>query len=60
MGTIKLDAVAEDNDEKQRNIIYDPVPRVEGVAASDDPLIDVRATLYLISGRERRAAGPHH
>ncbi len=60
LGTIKLDSVAEDNDEKQRNIIYDPVPRIEGVEASEDPLLDVRATLYLISGRERRAAGPHH
>ncbi|KIW68247.1 hypothetical protein PV04_04204 [Phialophora macrospora] len=60
LGTIKLDAVADDNDEKQRNIIYDPVPRVDGVEASDDPVIDVRASLYLISGRERRAAGPHH
>ena len=60
LGTIKLDAVADDNDEKQRNIIYDPVPRIEGVDVSDDQLIDVRAALYLISGKERRSAGPHH
>jgi len=61
LGTIKLESVAEDNDEKQRNIIFDPVPRgVDGVEASEDPLIDVRASIYLISGRERRAAGPHH
>ena len=59
LGTIKIDAVAEDNDEKQRTMIYDPVPRVDGVEASSDPLIDMRATIYLISGRERRAAGPH-
>ncbi len=60
LGTIKLDAVSEDNDEKQRNMIYDPVPRIEGVDVSDDLLIDVRAALYLISGKERRAAGSHH
>ncbi|KIW57850.1 hypothetical protein PV05_02407 [Exophiala xenobiotica] len=60
LGTIKLDAVVGDNDEKQRTMIFDPVPRVEGVEPSDDPLIDMRATIYLISGRERRAAGPHH
>jgi catalase len=61
LGTIKLESVSEDNDEKQRTIIFDPVPRdVEGVETGDDPLIDVRAALYLISGRDRRAAGPHH
>ncbi|KIX99511.1 uncharacterized protein Z520_05087 [Fonsecaea multimorphosa CBS 102226] len=60
LGTIKLEAMADDNDEKQRTIIFDPVPRVDGVEASDDPIIDMRASIYLISGRERRAAGPHH
>ncbi|KAK6375688.1 hypothetical protein LTS17_007510 [Exophiala oligosperma] len=60
LGTIKLETVVDDNDEKQRTMIYDPVPRVEGVEASDDPLIDMRASIYLVSGRERRAAGPHH
>ncbi|EXJ69946.1 catalase [Cladophialophora psammophila CBS 110553] len=59
LGSIKLETVADDNDEKQRTIIFDPVPRVEGVEASDDPIIDMRASVYLISGRERRAAGPH-
>ncbi|KAJ9604809.1 hypothetical protein H2200_010924 [Cladophialophora chaetospira] len=60
LGTIKLDAIPDDNDEKQRTTIFDPVPRLEGAAPSDDPIIDVRASLYLISGKERRAAGPHH
>jgi len=60
LGTIKLDHVVEDNDEKQRTIIYDPIPRVDGVEPSDDPLLDMRASVYLISGRDRRAAGPQH
>jgi catalase len=60
LGTTKVEGLVEDNDEKQRTIIFDPVPRVQGVEASADPLIDMRASLYLISGRERRAAGPHH
>ncbi|KIW29227.1 uncharacterized protein PV07_05052 [Cladophialophora immunda] len=60
LGTLKLEAVADDNDEKQRTIIFDPVPRVPGLQASADPIIDMRASVYLISGRERRAAGPHH
>lgn len=59
LGSLKLDAVAADNDEAQRTIIYDPVPRVQGVEPSADPLIDMRAAIYLISGRERRAAQPH-
>ncbi|KIX09075.1 uncharacterized protein Z518_00153 [Rhinocladiella mackenziei CBS 650.93] len=59
LGTIQLESVTDDNDEKQRTMIYDPVPRVEGVEAGDDPLIDMRASIYLISGRRRRAAGPH-
>jgi catalase len=58
LGTVTLDKVADNNPEEQRKIIFDPVPRVEGVEASDDPLIDVRAGVYLISGRERRAAHP--
>lgn len=60
LGTIKVEAVADDNDEKQRTIIFDPVPRVQGVEPSDDPLLDMRASIYLISGKQRREAGSHH
>ncbi|KAK4941514.1 hypothetical protein LTR10_018532 [Elasticomyces elasticus] len=60
MGTIYLESVADDNDERQRNIIFDPVPRVDGVEPSEDPIIDMRASIYLISGKQRREAGPHH
>ncbi len=56
LGTIKLDRVDEDSLADQKKIIFDPIPRVEGIEPSDDPLLDMRATLYLISGRERRAA----
>lgn len=54
LGTLRVDGVVGDNDEVQRKVIFDPVPRVEGVEASDDPLLDLRASLYLQSGRERR------
>jgi catalase len=37
-------------------VIFDPIPRVEGVEASDDPLLEMRAAVYLVSGRGRRAA----
>lgn len=56
LGIFKIDKVEEDNDEKQRTLIFDPVPRVEGLTPSDDPLLDVRASIYLQSGRVRRAA----
>ncbi|KAK9243467.1 catalase-like domain-containing protein [Lipomyces tetrasporus] len=58
LGELTLEKVVPktENVEEQKYIIFDPVPRVKGVEPSDDPLLDVRATLYLISGRERRSA----
>lgn len=58
LGTIKLETVeAEDESKKeQQRIIFDPIPRVEGIKASADPLLDMRAAVYLISGKGRRAA----
>ena len=58
LGTLSLDkaVVPEHQGEEQKQIIFDPVPRVEGVEPSDDPMLDYRASLYLMSGRERRAA----
>ncbi|ETN44693.1 uncharacterized protein HMPREF1541_10363 [Cyphellophora europaea CBS 101466] len=55
LGTIKIESVVQDNDEEQRKLIFDPIPRVEGVAASDDPLLDMRASIYLQSGKDRRS-----
>ena len=55
-GEIELDAVAPDNAAEQRRIIFDPIPRVDGIEASADPLFDPRANVYLMSGRRRRAA----
>ena len=46
------------NDGEQQHIIFDPIPRVDGIEPSDDPLLDPRATVYLMSGRRRRADGP--
>ncbi|KAI1075738.1 catalase related protein [Whalleya microplaca] len=56
LGEIKLESVLDDQAAQQKRIIFDPIPRVEGVEASADPLLEVRAGIYLISGRERRAA----
>jgi catalase len=56
LGTVEADKLVEENEKEQKHVIFDPMPRVEGIEASDDPIIDFRAALYLISGRERRKA----
>ncbi|KAM0748876.1 heme-dependent catalase [Meredithblackwellia eburnea MCA 4105] len=56
LGTITLTSVDKDSLGEQKKIIFDPIPRVEGIEPSDDPILDTRASLYLQSGKERRAA----
>ena len=55
-GTITLTAQVDDHAPERRKIIFDPLPRVDGLDSSGDPLTDVRADIYLLSGRRRRAA----
>ncbi len=55
-GVVELSAVVSNDDPDKRKIIFDPIPRVDGIEPSGDPLLDVRASLYLLSGRRRRAA----
>ncbi|MCU1323767.1 MAG: Catalase related subgroup protein [Acidobacteriaceae bacterium] len=56
LGRIELTAMVPDEAEAQRHIIFDPIPRVDGIEPSDDPLLELRAAIYLISGRRRREA----
>lgn len=51
--TERVDELTPDN----RKIIFDPVPRVDGIDPAGDPLTELRSELYLASGRRRRAAG---
>jgi catalase len=55
-GHFTLDAIVPENEAQQKRIIFDPIPRVDGIEPSDDPLLELRAAVYLISGRRRRAA----
>jgi catalase len=55
-GTMELTEVIPDSLAQQKHIIFDPIPRVEGIEASADPLLELRAAIYLLSGRRRRAA----
>lgn len=51
-----MQELVADNEAEQRHIIFDPIPRVDGIEPSADPLFQPRADLYLLSGRRRRAA----
>ena len=55
-GTITLTARVDEQEPERRKIIFDPHPRIDGIDSSGDPLTDVRADVYLLSGRRRRAA----
>ena len=56
LGTLTLTAPVADTAREQKQIIFDPIPRVDGIEPSDDPLLELRAAIYLISGRRRRSA----
>jgi catalase len=55
-GELNLNEIAPNNASEQQRIIFDPIPRVDGIKASADPLFEPRANIYLMSGRRRRAA----
>ena len=56
LGKIVLNSLAPDDASLQKQTIFDPIPRVDGIEPSADPLLELRAAVYLISGRRRRAA----
>jgi len=57
LGTITLTAHVDDDAAKQKYNIFDPVPRVDGIIEPDnDKILEFRAALYLISGKQRRSA----
>jgi catalase len=55
-GAITLTERVDDTEPQRRKIIFDPIPRVDGIDPSGDPLTEVRSDIYLLSGRRRRAA----
>ena len=58
LGIVKLNKIMPEDESKkeQKRIIFDTIPRVNGIEPSADPLLDMRAAVYLITGKERRAA----
>jgi catalase len=56
LGRILLTNSVSGNMREHEKIIFDPIPRVDGIEPSDDPLLELRAAIYLLSGRRRRQA----
>jgi catalase len=56
LGTVELTSPVIDDAAEQKHIIFDPIPRLPGIEPSNDPLLELRAAVYLISGRRRREA----
>ena len=56
LGTLRLTKPVADSAAEQKQVIFDPIPRVDGIEPSADPLLELRAAIYLVSGRRRRAA----
>jgi catalase len=55
-GALTLTERVDELAPEQRKIIFDPLPRVDGIDSAGDPITAVRSDLYLVSGRRRRAA----
>jgi len=53
-GVVTLTKRVVNDESEQRRIIFDPIPRVDGIESAGDPLLEPRADLYLMSGRRRR------
>jgi catalase len=56
LGTNALTSTVANRAHEQDYNIFDPIPRRDGIEPLDDPLLELRAAFYLISGRRRRTA----
>ena len=56
LGVLSITGKVADNDAAQRALAFDPLHLVDGIEASDDPLLEVRSAVYAISRRRRRGS----
>ena len=56
IGRLVLTGLVPENAREQKKIIFDPIPRVDGIEPSEYPLLELRAAIYLLSERRRRQA----
>ncbi len=55
LGLLSITGFVVDNDSAQRTMFFDPAHLVDGIEASDDPLIRARSELYAISFQRRNS-----
>lgn len=53
LGTIRLTAVAPNNEELQRSLTFNPIYLTSGIELSDDPLVALRSAVYALSVAHR-------
>jgi catalase len=56
LGTIKLTAIAPDNEALQRSLAFSPIFLTDGIQLSDDPFPSLRAAVYALSVQHRGQA----
>jgi catalase len=54
LGILSVTRRVVDNDAAQKALAFDPLHLVDGIEASDDPLLEVRSAAYAVSRRRRR------
>lgn len=54
LGVLSITAKVADNDAAQRALGFDPLRLVDGIEASDDPLLELRRSVYAVSRRRRK------
>jgi len=55
LGTLSITGNVADSDVQQRSLGFDPTRLVNGIEASDDPLIKARSEIYAVSYRRRNS-----
>jgi catalase len=54
LGVLTITSTVADSDAAQRALAFDPLRLVDGIEASDDPLLQVRSAVYAVSRKRRR------
>ena len=54
LGTLYVTHPVANNDAAQRALGFDPLRLVDGIEASDDPLLEARSAVYAVSRRRRK------
>ena len=56
LGLLSITSLVPDSDAMQRTLCFDPANLVDGIEPSDDPLIQARSKIYVLSFKRRNTA----